>query len=231
MLHAADLHIGHHAHPAAALAAFDGVIEVARAVRADAILIAGDLFDSSAVPQSVIDYVFDELENAGRPVIVLPGNHDTLLTQRDSLLHGHATEHVRVLQGAAGETVTLPNGITIWGRPVYDHVPEFHPLAGLPERPDDGWYVTMAHGIVTDGKTFRYRGSPVLQEELAAADCDYVALGHVHTFRNVTQGAAVAYYSGAPVNGNASTVAVVRLDPDEGVNVAALPIPKSFRIE
>jgi len=225
VLHAADLHVGHHAHPTAVLSAFDGMIELARTVRADAILIAGDLFDAAAVPATVVQYVFEALERAGPSVVILPGNHDTLLTQLDSELHGYATNNVRVLQGAAGEMLTLPNGLTLWGRPVYEHVPEFHPLAGIPPRPADGWYVPMAHGIVTDGHNFRFRASPILEDELAAADCDYLALGHVHVFRDVTRGTAPAFYSGASVNGSASTVAVVHLDPDVGVRVSPIAVP------
>lgn len=225
LFHAADLHIGHHAHPEAVLSAFDGALTIARDIAADAILIAGDLFDGSMVPGWVVDHVFDSLERAGRPVVIVPGNHDTLLTRLDSPLHGLATNNVRVLQGAAGETVSLANGLTLWGRPVYNHVPEFHPLEGLPPRPEEGWYVALGHGIVTDGKTFLLRASPILERELAAADCDYIALGHVHTFRNVTQGAAAACYSGASVNGSASTAAIVRLDPEAGVIVNPVPIP------
>lgn len=225
VLHAADLHIGHHAHPDAVLSAFSGVIELARTVRADAVLIAGDLFDAATVPAAVVEYVFEALERLGRPVVILPGNHDTLLTLRDSELHGYATNHVRVLQGDAGEMVTLSNGLTVWGRPVYEHVPEFRPLEGLPPRPDEGWYVPMAHGIVTDGRNFRFRASPILEDELAMADCDYLALGHVHVFRDVTRGTAPAFYSGASVNGSASTAAVVTLRPDAGVLVSPIAVP------
>ena len=225
LLHAADLHIGHHAHPDAVLSAFKSMLEISRSIAADAILVAGDLFDSAAVPSWVVEYVFESFEGAGRPVVILPGNHDTLLTKRDSPFHGLVTPNVRVLQGDAGETLSPADGLTVWGRPVYEHIPEFHPLAGMPRRPEDGWFVAMGHGLVSDGTQFRFRGSPILHSELAAADCDYIALGHVHTYRNVTCGAAVAYYSGASVNGNASTAAIVRLDPGAGVTVQPVAIP------
>lgn len=216
-------------HPEAVLGAFDGVLSLARDISADAILVAGDLFDASGVPATTIEYVFDAFERAGRPIVIVPGNHDTLLTRPDSNLHGLATRNVRVLQGDSGETFTLDSiGLTLWGRPVYNHVPEFHPLEGLPPRPDEGWYVAMGHGIVTDGKLFRHRASPIFEHELAAADCDYIALGHVHKFRDVTQGIAVACYSGAPVNGNASTAAIVRLDPAAGVTVESVPVPHTI---
>lgn len=234
LLHTADLHIGNPDHPDAALGAFEGVLQVARDARADAILVAGDLFDVATVPRAVIEYVFAAFERMGRPVVIVPGNHDTLLTNRDSPFHGLATNNVRVLSGDAGETFALERlGLTLWGRPVYSHDTLFHPLEGLPARPDDGWYVAMAHGIVTDGVTFRERASPIHDGELALADSDYIALGHVHQYREVTQGPAIAYYSGSPsVGASASTAAIVHLDPTAGVRVARVEVPRlAHRLE
>ena len=233
LLHTSDIHIGHPDHPDAVLGAFDGMLQVARDINADAILVAGDLFDVMTVPRAVIEYVFGAFERVGCPVVIVPGNHDSLLTNLDSPFHGLATNNVRVLTGETGETFTLGRiGLTLWGRPVYNHVPEFHPLEGLPARPADGWYVAMAHGIVTDGLSFLERASPIHERELELADSDYIALGHVHQYREVTQGPAVAHYSGSPSVGYFPTAAIVHLDPAAGVHVESVDVPRlAHRLE
>jgi len=197
LLHTADLHVGSDDYAQEALLGLDNVIRAAQDASVDAVLIAGDLFDSGRVPPDVISYVFDSLADLARPVVLLPG-----------------------------ELVTLPElNLGVWGRPVYDHAPDFHPLAGFHPRPDGLWYVAMAHGLVMDGSTGLSRSSPIQPEELATADCDYIALGHVHRFRDVTRGNTLAFYSGAPSGTRTPTVALVAMDPWSGVSVLEHPLP------
>ena len=70
-------------------------------------------------------------------------------------------------------------------------------------------YVAQAGGL----------SSPILWTELAQAGCDYVALGHVHVFRDVTQGRSPAFYSGAPSGMRDSGAVLVTLDPVHGTTV------------
>ena len=111
--------------------------------------------------------------------------------------------------------------LSVWGRPVYDHVPSFRPLEGLQPRPNEGWYVVLGHGLVMDDSIHVGRSSPISLAELEQADCDYVALGHVHRFLDVTQGGPAAYYSGAPSGTRRPTAAVVDLAPLTGATVQA----------
>ena len=69
-----------------------------------------------------------------------------------------------------------------------------------------------------------FRASPISPDEIAMAPCDYVALGHVHVFRDVSQNGVPAYYSGAPSGSQTKTVAIVDLDPVSGVSVSPLEI-------
>lgn len=225
LLHTADLHVGSDVYAQEALLGFDNVIRAAQNASVDAVLIAGDLFDSHRVPDSVISYVFDSLADLARPVVLLPGNHDTLLTS-DSLPVLTLPDNVRMIREHKGELVTIPElHLAVWGRPVYDHAPDFHPLAGFHPRPDGLWYVAIAHGLLMDGTTGLSRSSPIQPEELAAADCDYIALGHVHRFRDVTRGATPAFYSGAPSGTQTPTVALVTMDAGIGVSVLEHPLP------
>ena len=216
--------MGSDLYPREAQQGFENVLDMSRRLAVDALLIAGDLFDSGTVPEDTVHYVFESLAALHRPVIVLPGNHDTLLTSDSFLLH-ESRENVHVLRERGGETVALSDlTLSVWGCPVYDHVPEFHPLGSIPPRPDGGWYVAIGHGIVLDSVSFIDRGSPITHEELASADCDYIALGHTHVFRDVTKGAAAAFYSGAPSGGQERTAALVTLDPDTGVSVERIHV-------
>ncbi len=216
--------MGSDLYPREAQQGFENVLDTCRHLSVDALLIAGDLFDSGTVPEETVHYVFESLAGLHRPAIVLPGNHDTLMTSDSFLLH-ESRENVHILRDRGGETVAFGDlTLSVWGSPVYDHVPEFHPLGCIPPRPDGGWYVAIGHGIVLDSVSFIDRGSPITHEELANADCDYIALGHTHVFRDVTKGKASAFYSGAPSGGHECTAALVTLDPDLGVTVEQIHV-------
>ena len=222
LLHTADVHVGSDLFPEAALRGFDALLDAAREASVDALLVAGDLFDSGRVPPDTVAHVFRSLGELERPVVVLPGNHDTPLTSPSSAV-GQPPTNVHVLREPGGELVTIAGiGLSVWGRPVLAHEPAFHPLEGMRPRPSDGWYVVMAHGLVLDGNTGPGRSSPITVDELAMADCDYIALGHVHQFRDVTQGRAPAFYSGASSESLQPTAALVTLDPAKGVSIRAV---------
>lgn len=226
LLHTSDLHVGSDTYPADALQGFKSVLEVAGRLNADALLIAGDLFDNGRVGSQLVRQVFRSLGELGRPVVVLPGNHDTVLTSKLPAVE-HLASTVHVVKVAAGEAIVFDSlDLVVWGRPVYDHAPSFHPLEGMPPKPVDKWLVAIGHGIVVDGPWFRDRGSPIAPEELAAADCDYIALGHTHVFRDVTQGPSPAFYCGAPSGGQTLTAAHVTLDPARGVTVKCVEVPR-----
>jgi DNA repair exonuclease SbcCD nuclease subunit len=82
----------------------------------------------------------------------------------------------------------------------------------------------MAHGLAADDKYLEGRSSPITYRELGDADCDYIALGHVHIFRDLTRGRTPAFYSGSPSESTAPSVALVTLDPSNGVTARPLPI-------
>ena len=224
LLHTSDLHIGSDIYPEAALQGFEAALALALRMQADAILITGDLFDSARVPESTADSVLEDLAMTQKPVILLPGNHDLLLTSGQ--WSSRLPDNVTILTESKGHLHFLPGlGLAVWGRPVYDHHPGFRPLEGLPPRPWDGWYVSLAHGMFMDLHVEPYRSSPITAEEIAQADCDYIALGHIHLFRDVSQDGVLAFYSGAPSGPQARTVALVDMDPETGVTVSPVPIP------
>ena len=88
LLHMADVHLGarHRDLGAAAqqqrerqFAAFRRAVDTAIEREVDAVLIAGDLFDSNAQPQRSVEKAASELRRLadhGIPVVVIPGTHD-----------------------------------------------------------------------------------------------------------------------------------------------------------
>ena len=202
----------------------EAALALGRQTHVDAILIAGDLFDSHRVPSETVSGVLDDLGACSVPVVILPGNHDTVLTQR--LWTGDLPRGVTILQRAEGELVFLEGlDLAVWGRPVYVHEPRFRPLAGMPPRPGNGWYVVLGHGLLIDHDDEEdMRSSPISPAEIGQAACDYIALGHVHVFRDVSQNGVQAFYSGAPSGAGTRSVALVELDPSAGVTVSALRV-------
>ena len=102
-----------------------------------------------------------------------------------------------------------------------DHIPEFHPLANVPERPQGTrWYVALGHGIYVGDERSAYRSSPVHAEDIAASGADYVALGHHHAALEVHANATQAAYSGSPTDdiGRGATYAWVTLNEEFGVS-------------
>src|SRR5439155_16859214 len=88
-LHAADLHLGMRVtrfNPEisnrireARFIALDNILKKATELRADFLLIAGDLFDDLEVDHVTARRAFMMLEGAPLPVYILPGNHDPLI--------------------------------------------------------------------------------------------------------------------------------------------------------
>ncbi|MBI2872018.1 MAG: DNA repair exonuclease [Chloroflexi bacterium] len=218
LVHTSDLHLGSDLYPEDAMRGFRATLAFARQ-RGDVLLIAGDLLDSERVSSSMVDGVLEDLAGLGMPVVLLPGNHDVALV--NGRTPGRLPTNVHLILREVGASVDLSEqGLTVWGRPVLDHAPQFRPLEGLPARPASSWYVVMAHGMVNPQGLRLFPSSPITAEELSAADCDYIALGHVHVFRDVTQGKVPAFYSGAPGGmPGRGTVALVALEPQRGATV------------
>lgn len=227
LLHTSDLHLGSDSFADDAFRGLELVLEAATTMRVNGVLIVGDMFDSARSPLDTVAHAFRRLGELDCPVFLLPGNHDTLLTGIYGTVQGVPAPppNTHLFREAAGEVaVSQELGLSIWGRPVYNHDPSFRPLEGVQPRPADGWYIVMAHGLVMDDHVGLFRSSPITHEELHQVDCDYVALGHVHVFRDVTHGGPSAFYSGAPSGSQHATTALVTLDPASGVTVERIPL-------
>ncbi len=205
--------------------AFQGIIDRVVAEDADLFLIAGDLFDSNRVPPAGIEFVWHELARVPCPVVLIPGNHDcydqrSIYKKVDFSTIG---PHVVTLTKEEGAMVAFPHlDATVWGKGMVEHDHKFRPLAGVLPRYRDDWHIGMAHGYFVDGNE-EQRSSLITPAEIAQSGLDYLALGHVHVFADVSQGETKTCYPGTPaplhlgVN-NGGSIVVVTFDPDAGVS-------------
>jgi exonuclease SbcD len=210
LLHTADVHLdiddygapqhSHH-HRAVAHQAFSTVIDIAIREDVDLLLIAGDLFDSNRPASDVVDFAIQEIRRAGRPVVMIPGNHDCLNAQsiyRQVNLPG-ACANLLFMTHPSGEWHHLPeHDLVLWGRGMVEHEPAYRPLAGLPPRQSEARHIALGHGFFMEDDVPSYRSSPIYASEIRASGWDYLALGHCHAFADVSQGTVKAFYAGAP---------------------------------
>ena len=235
LIHTSDTHLGDDWDPEAARRALSAVVDGVHRYHADALLIAGDVFDNARISDAVLEFFVGEMARAVVPAIILPGNHD--LYDAASLYHrsafGDAPDNLHIIAGTRGETLTFPHlTLDVWGRAMDSHTPEFRPLAGIPSERNGHWRVAVAHGHYHYPDDTEERSSPIHPYEIAEANCDYIALGHWERFEDVSQGGVTAFYSGSPMGAasergqvavNVVDLDAVRVNP-VSVTQAKLPV-------
>jgi exonuclease SbcD len=209
---------------------FSGVIEIANARRADLLLIVGDLFDSSRISEGALGFALDEIARAAMPVVMIPGNHDA---HDERSLYANLgrdllPRNLHLILEPDGTLLDFPEIETrIWGRALVEHSPEYRPLSGVPAPAPERWNIAMAHGFFTE-EADGFRSSPITPAEIEACAYDYVALGHIHVFGDVSQGATRAAYCGTPAplyaSDNAGWVAWIGCVPGEPVRLERVAV-------
>ena len=208
--HSSDLHICIDGRPARSdVAVLEVVLATAAAASADILLLAGDIFDHNRLPLAVLDATVRLLADYGRPVVILPGNHDPITPDsvyRRGGIADPANVHVfGITDGELAEFTGLD--LAIWGRPHLDYG-DMSPLDGAPAR-RHRWQIAMAHGHWHPGEDDPRRSWLIRDREIAALDADYLALGHWDRPTPAGDGTIPAYYSGSP--DLARTINIVRL--------------------
>ena len=180
LIHTSDTHLGADWRPAGAAAAFRAVVDAAAALPAAALLIVGDVFDHARVPDETLNFFLQQVARLACPAAVLPGNHD--LYHAESLYRrtpfNHPPANFLLFTEPAGQTIPLlALNLDLWGRAMPEHTPQFQPLAGMPPAHPVRWRVALAHGHFHFPEDKELRSSPIYPAEIAAAPCDYLALG------------------------------------------------------
>jgi DNA repair exonuclease SbcCD nuclease subunit len=216
VVHSSDIHVD----DGRVAAARDGdgtdglraVLETARALSADIVLLAGDTFESNYLGAALIDRAGRALADAGMPVVILPGNHDPALPDSVYVRGGLAQIPKLAILGVTHDHAVpfLAHDLEIWGHAHRDYF-DMAPLRG-PQPRKTRWQVAIGHGHYEPPAT---RANPLRpswvfgDEEITATAADYLALGHWDRPMQVGDGTVLAYYSGSPEL--AQTVNLVRL--------------------
>ena len=128
LLHTSDWHLGRSLHRAdlrAAQSAFlDHLVDVARAEKVDAVLVAGDIYDRAVPPVDAVELCEEallRLHDAGAAIVLISGNHDSArrLGFGSGLLE-KAGVHLRTRPGALARPVVLTDDdgpLAVYGVP------------------------------------------------------------------------------------------------------------------
>jgi DNA repair exonuclease SbcCD nuclease subunit len=232
VVHSSDLHVDHdytaRLHGGDGAAGLACVLDAARGMGADVVILAGDTFDSHRVPQDLIERAAAAMVSAALPIVLLPGNHDPAVAE--AVYRGRAFAAVKNLHviGVTDEDsiVFSPLSLEVWGRAHRDYNDMIPFEIGRARRPRrTRWQIAMAHGHyepIPDRSKGPRPSWLISDAEIAATGADYVALGHWNRAVRVGNGSVPARYSGSPEY--AGTVNLVRLSEASGVTVTRAPL-------
>jgi len=248
LLHMADIHLGarHDDLGFAATAqrerqfeAFKRAIDLALAEKVDLVLICGDLFDSNSQPKRSVERAAAELGRLAQrqvPVVLIPGTHDCYDASSIYRVFDLAemagapadSNLVTVLTDSKSRISFDHLRVTVRGKVFPTKRASESPLAALTVGAEEmgdvaarNWQIGMVHGSMAVPGRFDTDEVSFTEQEVAASNLDYLALGHWHSFREGKAGKTVWAYSGAPEpvaldQDGAGQVALASLDESNG---------------
>lgn len=221
--------------------ALEQVFAQARSRAADAVIVAGDLFDrapEALQERPAVKRMVEAL--APRPVILVPGNHDADFYGSSADYGANA-----VVLGKPPFTRARICGIEFVGVPFQHGRTAAECLTGLATEPRHT--ALVVHGTLVDGVEDGFAGEgedgaflPIFPADLTRR-CTYAALGHLHAGRNLVrrEGERLIAYAGSPVTTSRRElgprgILVVDFEPGVGVlahEQVALATPYHERVE
>ena len=258
LIHLSDLHIGKRVNEISMIEDQEyillQILGIIDEENADAVLIAGDVYDKS-IPSAEAVTLFDDflcrLAQRKLPVLIISGNHDSpeRLAFGSRLLESGDIYISSVFRGTA-ETVTLSDRhgpVTFWLLPFLKpaHVKHFYPEAQIESYTDavrvvlenadpdpDCRNVLLTHQFVTGAATCESEEISVGGSDNVDASVferfDYVALGHIHGPQNI--GSNRIRYCGTPLKYSFSeashrkSVTVVNLGAKDELTLQLRPL-------
>lgn len=170
------------------------VAAAAKAERCDLMLLAGDLFDSAATPES-IKTLKDALTEVEIPVFIVPGNHD-FLSPASVWLTEHWPENVHIFTSSNWESVSLPHlDCRVYGAAFTGPASEAL-LDGFRAECSEAYAIGILHGDPTVASS---PYCPITARQIRDSGLNYLALGHIHKGDRILSGSTLCAWPGCPM--------------------------------
>jgi len=258
LIHLSDLHIGKRVNEVSMIEdqeyILTQILHIIDEEKADAVLIAGDVYDKS-VPSAEAVTLFDDflcrLAKRQMPTLIISGNHDSAerLAFGNRLFESSGI-HISPVYNGEVESVALRDEhgeVLFWLLPFVKpaHVKRYYPDAGIESYTDAirvavekmgidpaQRNVLLTHQFVTgastcDSEEISVGGSDNV-DAAVFKDFDYVALGHIHGPQNI--GSNRVRYCGTPLKysfseaGHYKSVTVVNLGGKGELTLHTVPL-------
>ncbi len=182
----------------ARLSAPDRIAEAGRGHGATHVLVAGDIFDSEALPARQVTHLLERLRaHDGLAWHLLPGNHDPDRPGGiyERLVRGGLPRNVHLCRQA--ETVALAPGVALLPSPLKARAQTADPAAWMREAatPPGTLRIGLAHGSVQGFGSSSDAAARIDPAIARTAGLAYLALGDWHGTKEV---AGNVWYSGTP---------------------------------
>ncbi|PCJ50342.1 MAG: hypothetical protein COA73_18525 [Candidatus Hydrogenedentota bacterium] len=182
---------------------FQGIIRRAGEWPADALIIAGDLFDSDRVSRDTVAFLMTEFKSILHvPIFITPGNHDPMVPDSPYALESWPG-NVTIFGKPEWESVKLASGQgTIHGfgfdGPKISRNPFGQLLIDAAQK--DAVHIAVGHGSELGHQPpDKAEYAPFHAADAAVPGLDYLALGHFHSITEVSgEFTTTVYYSGSP---------------------------------
>lgn len=210
ILHTADIHLGAKfsglgksgdSIRAQLKKTFMRVIDLALERNVDLFLIAGDLFDSNQVSRATLGFALGEIERLGKiQVCLIPGTHDCYDNSSiyRSIDLSSFPPNFHLLVDDENPFIYFEDlGITVYGRGNRSNRSKESPLPSLNQNFNSRYNIVLAHGSLQIPSKTQEDDFPISLEEIQKSGFNYVALGHWHSFQEVSKD-PMAFYSGSP---------------------------------
>lgn len=180
--------------------AVERIAALARERGVDAVLVAGDVFDTQTVSERTLRRLFNALEAFGGPWVLIPGNHDAALAESvwtRARRFNCIPPNAHVLE-RAGVQVFADIGLAVLGAPLtqrHTHT-DLTGFFDAQETPPGLLRVGLAHGSVQGLLAEEVDSlNPIAPDRARRARLDYLALGDWHGMKQIDER---TWYSGTP---------------------------------
>ena len=174
---------------------FSKIIDIANEENVDALLIAGDIFDSYPVRPETLDSFLRDLCRAKMKVFITPGNHDPY-TPDSPYRTLTFPENVHIFKDSKLTFFELPGcNLRIYGAAYPSNWFDDRILNGVCVANDDFTNIVMLHTDLNRDDKY----GPVSVDEIAACGADFVTVGHIHIPTEILKAGNTHYaYCGCP---------------------------------